>query len=238
MFFGWEFNYAGIATLVGLFGAGTYLVAYTLLQLGIVRGQGYTYASMVIVAAACIIISTLTSLNPAVIVIQASYILISIVGIARLFINSRMLRQTPEERAFILNHLPDLRREHVRSLLRRGEWTDVAPGTTLCTQGDALDRLYFLSEGHASVTIDGRHVGNCHDCFVGELSFMTGGPATATVVTSEPCRILVFRRAELQPLLARQMEIKLALIAGFSNATKTMLLRRNREALSGVQAAI
>jgi CRP-like cAMP-binding protein len=163
---------------------------------------------------------------------QACYILISVLGIARVFVNARMLRQTPEERDFISNHLPDLRREHVRSLLKRAEWKDVPAGVTLCKQDEKLDRFCFLSEGEAAVTIDDRFIGNSHDCFVGELSFMTDGPATATVVTTTPSRILVFERKDLEPLIKRQPEIKLALIAGFSNAAKSMLLRRNQEALS------
>jgi len=237
MMFGLDFSIAGLLTLAGLIGAGTYLVAYVLLQTGVVRGQGYAYATMVIIAAGCVVISTINAPNPGVVVIQVSYILISFVGIARLYINSRMLRQTPEERAFITAHLPDLRREHVRSLLKRAEWQDLPAGETLCTQGQDLDRLFFLSEGEASVTIDGRPVGYCHDCFLGELSFLTDGPATATVVTTTPSRVLVFKRANLQPLIARQPDIKLALIAGFSNATKSTLLRRNQEALRTLSAA-
>ena len=237
MMFGLDFNLAGLLTLAGLIGAGTYLTAYVMLQLGFVRGQGYTYATMVTIAASCVVISTVNAPNPGVVVIQVSYILISLVGIARIYVNSRMLRQTPEERAFITEHLPDLRREHVRPLLKRAEWQDFPEGEILCRQGEVLDRLFFLSQGEASVSIDGRIVGQCHDSFVGELSFLTGGPATATVITTTPARALVFRRDLLETLIGRQPDIKLALIAGFSNATKSTLLRRNQEALRAAQAA-
>jgi CRP-like cAMP-binding protein len=177
------------------------------------------------------IISTINAPNPAVVMMQACYILISLFGIARVFVMARMLRQTPEEREFISKHLPDLRREHVRPLLKRAKWKNVPAGVTLCKQDERLDSFCFLAEGEAAVSIDGRFIGNSHDCFVGGLSFMTDGPATATVVTSTPSRILVFERALLTPLIRRQPEIKLALIAGFSNAAKSMLLRRNQEAL-------
>jgi len=232
MIWGFDWSHSGFIDGIGYFGAGVYLTAYSLLQTGVLRGRGYAYALMVIVAASCMIISTINAPNPAVVIMQACYILISVLGIARVFVNARMLRQTPEERDFISNHLPDLRREHVRSLLKRAEWKDVPAGVTLCKQDEKLDRFCFLSEGEAAVTIDDRFIGNSHDCFVGELSFMTDGPATATVVTTTPSRILVFERKDLEPLIKRQPEIKLALIAGFSNAAKSMLLRRNQEALS------
>jgi len=238
MFWDPDISLSGIATLVGLIGAGTYLLSYALLQLGLVRGQGLAYASMVIFSASCVAFSTIEAPNASVLLIQVSYIVISLFGIGRRFVTTRMLRQTPEERAFITKHLPDLRREHVRALLQRGGWQDLPPGMTLCREGAALDRLYFLSEGEAIVKIEGGIVGRCHDCFIGELSFLTGDRATATVETAGPCRVLVFRKDLLAPLLKRQPDIRLALIAGFSSATKRTLVRRNREALEGAATSV
>lgn len=233
MLTGFEGAAIASAPVVGMVGAGIYLTAYTLLQTGVLRGQSYTYASLVIVAASCVAFSTIAATNMAVLAIQVSYIAISLVGILRLFITSRMLRQTPEERAFILRHLPDLRREHVRTLLKRGRWIDVAAGETLARQGKPLDRLYYLAEGEASVIIDGRTVGRSGDCFIGELTFLTGEPATATVVTDGPARLLAFESGGLRALLKRKPDIKLALLAGFTSSTKALLMRRNRDALGG-----
>jgi hypothetical protein len=231
MLIGLEGDLIASAPVVGMVGAGIYLSAYTLLQTGVVRGQSYTYASLVIVAASCVAFSTIAAANMAVLAIQVSYIIISVVGILRLFMTSRMLQQTPEERAFILRHLPDLRREHVRALLKRGRWVDLSAGETLARQGAPLDQLYALTEGEASVTVDGKSVGTCSDCFIGELTFLTGEPATATVITAGPARLLVFESARLRALLKRKPDIKLALLAGFATSTKTLLIRRNHEAL-------
>jgi len=232
MLTGIDASLAGAAPAIGMVGAGVYLTSYTLLQTGVLRGQSYAYASLVIVAASCVAFSTLAAPNMAVLVIQVSYIAISLVGIARIFVTSRMLMQTAEERAFILNHLPDLRREDVRPLLRQGRWVDVPGGETLARQGIPLDRLLFLAEGEALVAMDGEEIGTCNDCFIGELTFITGEPGTATVVTSGPARLLVFEANKLRALMKRRPGIKLALVAGFATAAKTLLIRRNREALA------
>jgi CRP-like cAMP-binding protein len=222
---------ADFAGAMGFVGAAIYLSAYTLMQLGLIRGQSYIYAATVIVAASCIAFSLIGAYNPAVLTMQLFYIAISVVGIVRLFVMSRMLRVSEEERALIQAHLPDLPPQHARPLLRRGSWVDLAAGQVLAEEGRLLDRLIFLSAGRAVVTIGGRSVGTCENTFIGELTFLTGEPATATVVMDEPGRAFVFDSARLRGLVARVPEIKLALIAGFTGATKALLLRRNREAV-------
>ncbi len=229
MITGYVFTLEEIAPNIGFLGAGVYLVAYSLLQAGVLRGQSYTYAFLVIVAASCVAISALHTANAAVLVIQLFYIAISILGITRLFVMSHMLRSTPEERVFVQTHLPDLKPEFVRPLLSRGEWIDVPSDYVFAQQGKPLDSLYFLQDGDAVVDVDGREVGRCRDCFIGELTVLTGQVASATVTARGPCRVLKFDAARLRRLMRRKPDIKLALMAGFSQATKELLLRRNRD---------
>ena len=182
-------------------------------------------------------ISALGTSNPAVLVIQTFYIGISLLGITRIFVLSHMLRQTPEERAFVRTHLPDLKPVHVRPLLSRGRWMELEVGHVLATQGVPIPYLYYLADGNAKVWVDDHEVGTCRDCFVGELTALSGAPATSTVIADGPCRVLAFDAVALRKLLNRKPDIKLALIAGFGQATKALLLMRNREAKQSKHAA-
>jgi CRP-like cAMP-binding protein len=225
------------AGVVGYMGAAIYMGAYALLQLGLVRGRSYAYASLVLLASCCVAISVIGAFNPAVLAIQLFYATISIIGILRIFLMSRMVGIDEADRAFIRDHVPDMPREHVRRFLKQGTWTDLAAGETLTREGVPPGRLIFLAEGQAEVTMGGRAVGICEDTFVGELTFLTGEPATATVVTTTPGRALVFDTDGLKRLVRRVPEIKLALIGAFSGAIKAKLLRRNREALTAPEGA-
>ncbi|CUH22669.1 Cyclic nucleotide-binding domain protein [Jannaschia seosinensis] len=200
------------------------------MQFGVVRGQSYAYASMVIAGASCISISLLGAFNPAVLTMQIFYIVISLAGIVRLFVVSHMLRVSEEERSLVHSFLPDLPRQYVRTFLRRGAWVDLEAGEVLAEEGRPLDRLLFLTSGRAKVVIDGNTAGLCHETIIGQLTFFTGEPATATVEMEGPGRAFVLQAAPLHRLLRRILAIKLALIAGFTEATKSILLLRNREA--------
>lgn len=52
-----------ISTMIGVFGAGLYILGYFLLQLGIIRGNGALYPLLVIVAAGSVLISMAEHFN-------------------------------------------------------------------------------------------------------------------------------------------------------------------------------
>lgn len=217
---------------IGLFGAGVYLFSYALLQFGVLKGQSYTYAILNILAASSVLFSLISAFNMSSLVIQVSWITISIVGIVRLFVVTRLVRFSEAEEAFLFRQIPHLRKHQARRLLNKASWLELMPGTALTVQGEPVTRLLYIDIGQVSVDIDGHIVGNCDPgTFIGELTFMNGGPATATVRSMEMTRCLCFDATDVIPLLRREPEIEMALIAGFSMDTKSKLLQRNKETI-------
>ena len=89
-------------------------------------------------------------------------------------------------------------------LLRAGAWLDAAPGIVLARQGEPVQDLMLISNGAAKVEIDARPVAELRDGqLVGEMSFITGGPATATVTATEPTQYLAWPKEKLHELLRR-----------------------------------
>ena len=74
------FTMEEIVHFIGIFGAGVYLGSYALLQLGMLKGDSYTYSVLNILAPSCVMISLLTAFNMSSAIIQTSWIIISIVG--------------------------------------------------------------------------------------------------------------------------------------------------------------
>lgn len=67
----------------GYFGVAFYLISYTCLQLGLIRGSGYAYALMNLTAASLVLVSLTVKFNLASSIIQIMWIVISAFGIAR-----------------------------------------------------------------------------------------------------------------------------------------------------------
>src|ERR1700730_12215398 len=84
-------------------------------------------------------------------------------------------------------------------LVTRTDEVDVPAGRTLITQGSPGDTFYLLLEGEASVEVDGQDRPQLRaGSFFGEISMLDRGPATATVVTTTPAKLMVMSHAQFR----------------------------------------
>ncbi len=79
--------------LTGVAGFLFYMLAYALLQMGKITGQGYSYTLMNMLAAILVLISLLHQFNLASLLIQVSWILISLAGLYRLWLTKKDKRR-------------------------------------------------------------------------------------------------------------------------------------------------
>lgn len=228
-----DFIPPALANAVGLSGVVLYLLAYALLQLGFIRGQGYSYATLNILAASCVLFSLTRAFNTASLFIQISFILISMIGMIRLYIQTNRVRFTDEERAFYQSHFPDLQPHLARQFMKAGAFEDFEPGYTLTVEGQPVELLHYLSHGQIEATLDGRHLGFVSQgAFIGESAIEDQASASATTTVVRPSRGFVISTQKMRRLFHRVPEIKLALLAAFAISTRETLQRRNLEFLS------
>jgi len=91
-----------VLELTGVAGFVFYMLSYTLLQLGKISGQCYTYTLLNILAASLVLVSLIHQFNLASALIQVSWIAISIVGIIRIWSTGRKRRN--KKRLGIINY--------------------------------------------------------------------------------------------------------------------------------------
>lgn len=133
-------------------------------------------------------------------------------------INAYQLYQLVKDRYTL--RVPDADRELLRSvmkglndfqiarLLSVGDFVDISAGTVLTTEQKDLSKLFFMCSGTAKVTIGGREIsqlvpGN----FIGEVAFLTGKPATATVIAETNLRTISFSKEKLNQFIAGESEV-------------------------------
>ena len=115
-------------------------------------------------------------------------------------------------------------------LIRLGEWRTVEPGARLAIQGEALEDLKLIFNGEVAVERDGGEVARSRDgTLIGEMSYVQGGDATATVRVLRPTRYVSWPRKELRKLLKRNPTMDLAMQAVFSMDLTRKLTRTSEE---------
>ena len=103
-----------------------------------------------------------------------------------------------EEDPMLRLALSGLNDTQISRLMKAAEVKECAKGAVLTKQGKPVNSLFFLYSGKANVEVGGTAVASLENgAFIGEIAYLTGKPASATVVVDRPSRILTFSRARL-----------------------------------------
>ena len=126
-----------------------------------------------------------------------------------LLVRERASLTLPEKDAPMLRQsFPGLDDAQIARLLKAADWRDAQPGETLTKQDHAVDSLFFLCSGRASVEVNGSFETYLEKgSFIGEIAYLTGNLATATVVIDEPSRVLAFSKLRMAKVTDRDSRI-------------------------------
>lgn len=163
----------------------------------------------------------------------ALLILVNVLQVAREWMTNRRARFSVEEEAFVKERLYTLNPGEARQLLNMGVWADGAAGTKLTTQGKPVDNLVYLASGEVDIRFDGATVGAClPGNYVGEMSVLNGGPASATAVVSESSRYWMISAEQLRNLHSNAPNIAAALELGIAKDLRHKIMAANESYVS------
>lgn len=151
------------------------------------------------------------------------FILINLWQIYRLVAQRRALATLAEVDMLRQGPFAGLESSRLAQLLAAGAWQDFEAGSRLTTEGAPVPHLVLICRGRAAVEAGGTRIATLHaGAFVGEMAFLSGNPASATVTIEEPTRAFVFDLAKLS-VLARSSE---AVAGDFHRAIGRDLVRK------------
>ena len=217
---------------IGLLGVGFYIGSYAALQTGFIRGHGYTYAVLNLLGASCVLISLINAFNLSSLLIQGAWIVISIVGIVRMYLLYQRLRFTDYELAMMQAVLPSLPKEQARSFLDLGFWVNGEAGTVLTEEQKPIAHLVYLADGEAAVWSAGQRVATLKpESFIGEITYMTGAPANGTVTLTEPSFYFAVEAEKLRSFMRSNADISAAFEMSVAGQLRNKLVAQNRSAV-------
>ena len=125
-----------------------------------------------------------------------------------LIVRDRGTASFSENELKFYGRLPSIEPSEFRKLLRAGKWVTAASDTVLTREGERPDHVYFVLDGAVDVDKSGRKIPVKTGVFVGELAFLSGRPATATVTVAPKSLYYSWPREALQ--MARDKDQQLA----------------------------
>ncbi len=112
-------------------------------------------------------------------------------------------------------------------LMRIANWREARQGEMLSIEKQPLDSVMLIYNGLAAVEANGREVAKLKDGnFIGELSFITGGAANATVRAILPTRYISWPKEAISQLLNRNPSMRFAMQSILSTDLSKKLMNR------------
>lgn len=137
------------------------------------------------------------------------FLAINAVQLARLLHDQMSVKLSSEEQFLKSATFSALSLVSFRRLMQAGRWCTVEPAAELTSQQLPVTHLRVLVRGMASVFVDGKPVASvCAGGIVGEMSFLTGGMASATVTVTQPAYVFEIESTALGHLLHHHEDLR------------------------------
>jgi len=145
------------------------------------------------------------------------FVAINLIRIVGIVLERRSIEFNEEESELHETLFQNFSPVEFMKLMRIGEWRQAETGEQLAKQGGVLGGLKMLFNGEVKIERDGEQIGYARDgAMIGEISFLQGGQANATVSATRPCRYIFWSGAELRKLLSRNPSMDVAMKHVFS----------------------
>jgi len=197
----------GVSELAGSSASATEGIGYGLATIPFFMRDILWLRSLVILTGLLVIFYNFTGLvatNWILVLAMGVVVITNVVRILHLLWEKRRVLFNEEEQALFETVFHQFSPVEFMKLMRVGNWRSADPGTVLASEGEGLDELILIGRGEAAVERKGEEVARARDgAIIGEMSFLKGGGASATVRAIRPTRYLAWPRKDLRKLLRR-----------------------------------
>lgn len=216
--------------IAGLFGVAFYIGSYGILQAGFIKGDGYLYPTLNAVAAGLVFVSLFKDFNLSSAIIQSSWIVISLIGISRLYYIRNSMRLSERERHFIEMKIPGLPNDLARRLFKNGEWVTIKNREQIIVEGQSTDFLIYIHQGRCEIQANGKFIATCLEGdFVGEVTCFSGAPATATAIMQGPAQVFRIDVRHLRQIAPLGSSFRVILELAIGEDLRVKLARNNNQ---------
>ena len=193
-------------------------VPYALLVLSmLMNDMGWLRAIAIAAGLIRIINRAWFEVDPIIVFWEVIFVAVNVGQLAILWYYARRHRFAEHESHFAASMPSNVDRRSVRRLLKLARLRRAEPGEKLTVEGALVGELIFIAEGVVQIERGGAIVAVCGPGdFLGEMSFVTGGPASATAVVARPLRYLAFDQMRLRNAIESDSELKQAMDASFN----------------------
>ena len=146
------------------------------------------------------------------------FVALNVYHIAVIIYEKRPIKMVPKDKELYETLFKDLSPVEYLKISKVAEWKTYKSGEKIIRQGTPVTDLILIYNGTVDVAVDGKGVAQLKDGqFVGEMSFLTEKPATATCIVKHKTECLVWKQPEFKELLKRNPSLYYTIQSLLSN---------------------
>lgn len=167
-------------------------------------------------------------LDPVSVLWETIFVIVNVVQLLIIWYYEYHHRFDAEHQHFADNMPDTVDRSAIKRLLDLADLERYEPGQVLTTEGAKVTQLVYIADGIVKVEHADRVVAICGPGdYIGELSFLSGNPATATATVVKPTRALVFDQARLTTAVGNDAQLRRTLESALNKNLAGKLMRAN-----------
>jgi hypothetical protein len=158
------------------------------------------------------------------------FVLVNLYHIAVIIYEKRPIKMRPKDKELYESLFKEMSPVEYLKVTKIAKWKKFKSGSTLIEEGADVKRLILIYNGTIDVAVKGKKVAELKDGqFVGEMSFLTERPATATCIAKHDCECLVWNQPEFKSLLKRNPSLYFSIQSLLSAQVSDALINTSKK---------
>lgn len=157
------------------------------------------------------------------------FILVNLYHIAVIIYEKRPVHMNPKDKELYETLFKELTPVEYLKITKIAEWRKYTSGEVLIKHSALVTDLILIYNGTVEVEVDGNIVAELKDGqFVGEMSFLTEKPATASCIVKHDCECIVWKQPEFKELLKRNPSLYFTIQSLLSAQVSSNLVKKSK----------
>ena len=157
------------------------------------------------------------------------FILVNLYHIAVIIYEKRPVHMNPKDKELYETLFKELTPVEYLKITKIAEWHKYTAGEVLIKHSALVTDLILIYNGTVEVEVDGNIVAELKDGqFVGEMSFLTEKPATASCIVKHDCECIVWKQPEFKELLKRNPSLYFTIQSLLSAQVSSNLVKKSK----------
>ena len=157
------------------------------------------------------------------------FVLVNLYHIAVIIYEKRPIKMEPKDKELYETLFKDLSPVEYLKISKVAQWITYKSGEKIIRQNTPVTDLVLIYNGTVDVAVDHKAVAQLKDGqFVGEMSFLTEKPATATCIVKHDTEWLVWKQPEFKELLKRNPSLYYTIQGLLSNKLISYSNKKNK----------